>query len=135
MEQLMSAKVVNFASHIDPATIEQANQTAALSFVYPHVALMPDAHLGKGAAVGTVIPTLGAVIPAAVGVDIGCGMIAARTRFTTVDIAGKDLARLRSSLESAIPLSAGNYNQSLRRYAFTQARIDELEQLATDTGV
>jgi len=131
----MSAKVVNFASHIDPATIEQANQTAALSFVYPHVALMPDAHVGKGAAVGTVIPTLGAVIPAAVGVDIGCGMIAARTRFTARDIAGKDLARLRSSIESAIPLSAGNYNRSLTLFEFTQGRLDQLEQLATDSGV
>ena len=135
IQQLEGGKVLNFASHIDAATIEQANQTAALPFVYPHVALMPDAHLGKGAAVGTVIPTLGAVIPAAVGVDIGCGMIAARTRFTAADIADKDLARLRSSLESAIPLSAGNYNQSLRRYAFTQHRIDELEQLAADTDV
>jgi len=135
MEQLMSARVVNFASHIDPATIEQANQTAALSFVYPHVALMPDAHVGKGAAVGTVIPTLGAVIPAAVGVDIGCGMIAARTRFTASDIAGKDLARLRSSIESAIPLSVGNYNRSLALFEFTQGRLDQLEQLATDSGV
>ena len=54
-----AAKVVNFASQIDPGTIEQATQTAALPFVYPHVALMPDAHVGKGAAVGTVIPTLG----------------------------------------------------------------------------
>jgi tRNA-splicing ligase RtcB len=135
MVQIEDNKVVSFASQIDDATIEQANQTAALPFVYPHVALMPDAHLGKGAAVGTVIPTLGAVIPAAVGVDIGCGMIAARTRFTAADIAGKDLAQLRNSLESAIPLSAGNYNKSLRRYAFTQARISELEQLAADTGV
>jgi tRNA-splicing ligase RtcB (3'-phosphate/5'-hydroxy nucleic acid ligase) len=135
MEQLMNAKVVNFASHIDPATIEQANQTAALSFVYPHVALMPDAHVGKGAAVGTVIPTLGAVIPAAVGVDIGCGMIAARTRLTASDIAGKDLASLRSSIESAIPLSAGNYNRSLALFEFTQARLDQLERLAADSGV
>jgi tRNA-splicing ligase RtcB (3'-phosphate/5'-hydroxy nucleic acid ligase) len=135
MEQLVSGKVVNFASHIDPATVEQANQAAALPFVYPYVALMPDAHVGKGAAVGTVIPTLGAIIPAAVGVDIGCGMIAARTRFTGADIAGKDLARLRASIESAIPLSAGNYNQSLRRFGFTQARVDQLERLATEGGV
>jgi tRNA-splicing ligase RtcB (3'-phosphate/5'-hydroxy nucleic acid ligase) len=135
MQQLASGKVVNFASHIDAATIEQANQTAVLPFVYPHVALMPDAHVGKGAAVGTVIPTLGAVIPAAVGVDIGCGMVAARTKFTSGDIAGKDLARLRGSIESAIPLSAGSYNRSLRRFGFTQARLKELEQLAADDGV
>jgi tRNA-splicing ligase RtcB len=135
MQQLASGKVVNFASHVDAATIEQANQTAALPFVYPHVALMPDAHVGKGAAVGTVIPTLRAVIPAAVGVDIGCGMIAARTRFTAGEIAGKDLAKLRRSIESAIPLSAGNYNRSLRRFEFTQARLTQLEQLAIDDGV
>jgi tRNA-splicing ligase RtcB len=135
MDQIEGHKVVNFASQIDANTIEQAKQTAALPFVYPHVALMPDAHLGKGAAVGTVIPTLGAVIPAAVGVDIGCGMIAARTRFTTDEIAGKDMARLRSSLESAIPLSAGNYNRSLRRFAFTQARIKNLERLADECNV
>jgi RNA-splicing ligase RtcB len=130
-----AAKVVNFASQIDDATIEQAKQTAKLPFVYPYVAMMPDAHLGKGAAVGTVIPTLGAVIPAAVGVDIGCGMIAARTRFSADDIAGADTTRLRHSLESAIPLSAGNYNRSLRKFAFTQARITRLERLAADGNV
>ena len=52
-----------------------------MPFIYPHLALMPDAHLGKGATVGSVIPTLGAIIPAAVGVDIGCGMIAVRTQY------------------------------------------------------
>jgi tRNA-splicing ligase RtcB len=130
-----TVRVVNFASQIDPGTIEQATQTAELPFVYPHVALMPDAHVGKGAAVGTVIPTLGAIIPAAVGVDIGCGMIAARTRFNADDIAGKDTARLRNSLESAIPLSAGRYNQSLQRYTFTQARIEHLEALAEEGDI
>jgi tRNA-splicing ligase RtcB (3'-phosphate/5'-hydroxy nucleic acid ligase) len=135
MQHIEGHKVVNFASEIDAGTIEQANQTAALPFVYPHVALMPDAHVGRGAAVGTVIPTLGAVIPAAVGVDIGCGMIAARTRFTAADVAGKDTARLRNSLESAIPLSAGNYNKSLRRFAFTRGRLQHLERLATEGNV
>jgi tRNA-splicing ligase RtcB (3'-phosphate/5'-hydroxy nucleic acid ligase) len=135
MQVIEGHKVVNFASQIDDATIEQAKQTAELPFVYPHVALMPDAHVGKGAAVGTVIPTLGAVIPAAVGVDIGCGMIAVRTRFTADDIAGKDTTRLRNSLESAIPLSAGSYNRSLRRFAFTQTRIKELERLAAEGNV
>jgi tRNA-splicing ligase RtcB (3'-phosphate/5'-hydroxy nucleic acid ligase) len=135
MQKIEGHKIVNFASQIDPGTIEQAKQTAELPFVYPHVALMPDAHVGKGAAVGTVIPTLGAVIPAAVGVDIGCGMIAARTRFIASELAGKDAALLRNSLESAIPLSAGNYNKSLRRYAFTQGRIEHLERLAADGDV
>ena len=64
----------------------QARATASLPFVYPHLALMPDAHLGKGATVGSVIPTLGAIIPAAVGVDIGCGMIAVRTAIHASDL-------------------------------------------------
>ncbi|MGV0834430.1 RtcB family protein [Mycolicibacterium thermoresistibile] len=135
MTTIEDVKVVNFASEIAEQTLEQARQTASLPFVHPHVALMPDAHVGMGAAVGTVIPTLGAVIPAAVGVDIGCGMIAARTRFSAEDIADKDTAWLRRSLESSIPLSPGNYNRSLRRFEFTQGRLDRLERLAADNGV
>jgi tRNA-splicing ligase RtcB len=128
-------KLLNFASQVDDNTIEQAKATASMPFVHPHVALMPDAHSGKGSAVGTVIPTLGAVIPAAVGVDIGCGMIAARTVYTATDITGRDLAALRASLESAIPLSPGNYNQSIERYPFTAERIDELGRRASSTDV
>jgi tRNA-splicing ligase RtcB len=135
MQQIEGHKVVNFASQIDEGTIDQAKQTAALPFVYPYVALMPDAHAGRGAAVGTVIPTLGAVIPAAVGVDIGCGMIAARTRFAAADLSGKDLTHLRHSIESSIPLSAGSYNRSLRRFVFTAARIKDLERIANEDNV
>ena len=57
-----------------------------MPFIHPHVALMPDAHLGLGATVGSVIPTLRAIMPAAVGVDIGCGMIAVRTQFSVTDL-------------------------------------------------
>lgn len=103
-------KLLNFASHIDDNAVEQAKQTAAMPFVHPHVALMPDVHSGKGSAVGTVIPTIDAVIPAAVGVDIGCGMIAARMTFTAGDLAGRDMSALRKAIESAIPLSPGNYS-------------------------
>jgi tRNA-splicing ligase RtcB len=124
-------KLLNFASHIDDNTIEQAKQTAAMPFVHPHVALMPDAHSGKGSAVGTVIPTIDAVIPAAVGVDIGCGMIAARTTYGASDIDGRDLAALRSAIERVIPLSPGNYNRDLDRFPFTEARIETLQKLAT----
>ena len=70
---------------------------------------MPDAHLGKGSTVGSVIPTLGAIIPAAVGVDIGCGMMAVRTQFT-LDQLPSDRRLLHASISAAIPLSAGNYN-------------------------
>lgn len=70
--EMLSRKLMNWASILDDSTREQAQRTAAMPFIFPHVALMPDAHLGKGATVGSVIPTLGAIIPAAVGVDIGC---------------------------------------------------------------
>jgi tRNA-splicing ligase RtcB (3'-phosphate/5'-hydroxy nucleic acid ligase) len=112
MEQL-SAKLLNWASVLDEQTRMQAERTASLPFVRPHVALMPDAHLGKGATVGSVLPTHRAIIPAAVGVDIGCGMIAVRTQFTRDDLAGRDLRALRVAIEDAVPLSAGKYNRSL----------------------
>src|SRR5215472_6523263 len=70
-------KLISWASDIEEGTILQAEKTSRLPIVEGHVALMPDAHVGIGATVGSVIPTLNAVIPSAVGVDIGCGMIAA----------------------------------------------------------
>ncbi len=134
-QRVVDQKLVNFASHIDDNTIEQARQTASMPFVHPHVALMPDAHSGKRSAVGTVIPTIDAVIPAAVGVDIGCGMIAARTVFTAADLQGRDLGALRTAIETAIPLSPGNYNDTLTRFPFTQGRITDLERSAEHDGI
>ena len=84
----VSPTYINFASILDPQTRAQNLKTASMPFIYPHLASMPDAHLGKGAAVGSVIPTLGAIIPAGVGVDIGCGMIAVRTHFRVSDLDG-----------------------------------------------
>jgi tRNA-splicing ligase RtcB (3'-phosphate/5'-hydroxy nucleic acid ligase) len=127
MEQI-SKRLMNWASILDDKARAQAERTASMPFVFPHVALMPDAHLGKGATVGSVIPTLGAIIPAAVGVDIGCGMIALRTQFTLDDIKARGgLTRLREAIERAIPLSAGVYNSRVYDDQ-TTARIDELER-------
>lgn len=128
-------KLLNFASQVDDNTLQQAKETASMPFVHPHVALMPDAHFGKGSSVGTVIPTIDAVIPAAVGVDIGCGMIAARTTFCAQDLAGRDLAALRESIESSIPLSPGNYNSNLRRFPWTIERIQKLHDQAVENNV
>ncbi|QNM97753.1 RtcB family protein [Chitinimonas koreensis] len=80
----------------------QLMNTARMPFIYKHLAVMPDVHLGKGSTIGSVIPTLGAIIPAAVGVDIGCGMMAARTTLTAADLPD-DLAGLRSAIEAAVP--------------------------------
>ncbi|WP_396659032.1 RtcB family protein [Microbacterium oxydans] len=131
MERL-SARLLSWASLIDEKTLAQAHTTARMPFIHPHLALMPDAHLGKGATVGSVIPTLGAIIPAAVGVDIGCGMIAVRTQFTRSDLDGRELAELREQIERAIPLSAGRYNRKV--VATAEPRIAELEQLAEKSG-
>jgi len=131
MERL-SARLLSWASLIDEKTLDQAHTTARMPFIHPHLALMPDAHLGKGATVGSVIPTLGAIIPAAVGVDIGCGMIAVRTQFTRSDLEGRDLAELREQIERAIPLSAGRYNRKV--VATVEPRIAELEELAEKNG-
>ncbi|CAN5743524.1 hypothetical protein BH24ACT2_BH24ACT2_03320 [soil metagenome] len=74
-----SERVLSWATDIDRNTILQTEKASLLALVKGHIALIPDAHVGKGATVGSVIPTMGAVIPAAVGVDIGCGMIAVET--------------------------------------------------------
>jgi len=108
-------KLVNFASILEDQARKQAEQTSMMPFIYPHVTLMPDAHLGRGSTVGSVIPTLGAIMPAAVGVDIGCGMIAVRTQFTKHDFteSEKSLTALRELIEATIPTSAGKYNTEL----------------------
>jgi tRNA-splicing ligase RtcB len=126
MERL-SNRLLSWASLIDEKTVEQARTSSRMPFIHPHLALMPDAHLGKGATVGSVIPTLGAIMPAAVGVDIGCGMIAVRTQFTRSQLPA-DLAPLREQIERAIPLSAGRDNRKI--VATAEPRVAELEALA-----
>jgi tRNA-splicing ligase RtcB (3'-phosphate/5'-hydroxy nucleic acid ligase) len=126
--ETITARLLSWASILEDATREQALRTAEMPFIHPHVALMPDAHLGKGATVGSVIPTEGAIIPAAVGVDIGCGMMAVRTQFARGDLAAGDLDRLHGAIARAVPLSAGNYNQGVQPSA--EPRVAELEALA-----
>jgi len=92
---------------IDGVSVEaqarlQLDNMAAMPFIHKHVAIMPDCHWGMGATVGSVIPTKGAIIPAAVGVDIGCGMMAHRTSLVADDLPD-DLSGLRSAIEAAIP--------------------------------
>src|SRR5215469_16988885 len=95
MEKL-TPKLLSWASDLEPQAGKQAERTSRLPFIAGHVALMPDAHFGLGSTVGSVIPTEGAIIPAAVGVDIGCGMIAADT--------GLSAAQLPDSLDALMPL-------------------------------
>ncbi|TPW75762.1 RtcB family protein [Schumannella soli] len=132
----ITKRLFSWASILEQKTEDQARTTATMPFIYPHLALMPDAHLGLGATVGSVIPTLRAVMPAAVGVDIGCGMIAVKTTFTKADIdrvaEGTPLKELREQIERAVPTSAGAYNRKV--VATAEPRVAELEAEAAQAG-
>ena len=112
---------------IEPAAMQQIVKIASMPFIYKHVAIMPDCHVGMGATVGSCIPTDGAIIPAAVGVDIGCGMVAVRTPLSRDDLPAR-LGGIREGIERRIPLSAGKYNRSVSSTA--QARVATLEKKA-----
>ncbi|MDX2231878.1 MAG: RtcB family protein [Leptolyngbyaceae cyanobacterium bins.349] len=98
------APVLSWANHeLGADETKMAKNVASLPFVFKHVALMPDVHLGKGALVGSVIATKDALIPAAVGVDIGCGMCAIKTPFKADQLNGK-LKQIRQDVEAAVPV-------------------------------
>ncbi|AUX40268.1 hypothetical protein SOCE26_016680 [Sorangium cellulosum] len=100
---------------VEPVALEQLRNISALPWVFHHVAAMPDVHFGKGATVGSVIAMRGAVSPAAVGVDIGCGMGALRTNLTASDLPD-DLKRIRSDIERAIPVGFASHDAPPKRF-------------------
>jgi RNA-splicing ligase RtcB len=103
LELSTPSPVLSWANHpLGTEETKMAKNVASLPFVFKHVALMPDVHLGKGALVGSVIATKEAIIPAAVGVDIGCGMMAIKTPFNGDKLEGK-LKKIRLDIEAAIP--------------------------------
>ena len=114
---------------IEDSALQQIRNLSELPFIFKHVAVMPDCHFGMGATVGSCIPTLRAIIPAAVGVDIGCGMIAVKTPLVKGDLP-EDLSDLRKAVEEQIPLSAGRYNRSVKRTA--RERVEQLEAQAAE---
>jgi len=87
---------------VEDGAREQLRKTAQMPFIFKHLAVMPDVHIGIGSTVGSVIPTKDAIIPAAVGVDIGCGMMAVRTSLTANDLPDS-LGHIRSAIEKAVP--------------------------------
>jgi RNA-splicing ligase RtcB len=109
MPEQIAPNVLSWASELDGLTRAQAETTARLPILAGHLALMPDAHLGKGATIGSVIPTHSAVIPSAVGVDIGCGMAARR-----LDLAQEHLPHgldaWISAMEGAVPAGLGRWH-------------------------
>lgn len=106
MSPKMHGNVLSWASDIDPEAIAQAQRAASLPFVHGHLALMPDAHVGAGATIGSVIPTKGAVIPSAVGVDLGCGMAAVETELTSRDLPD-NLDELHNRIAESVPAGVG----------------------------
>jgi len=128
--ETINDKIVTFLNPktIEPAAKQQLENIAELPFVVKHVAVMPDCHLGKGATVGSVIATKGAIIPAAVGVDIRCGMIAVKTKFFAEDLPN-NLEKVRTGIERRIPLGAGAFNRKITDTA--RKRVTQLKKEAT----
>src|SRR5258705_13534552 len=98
-------KIVTFLppDMIEPAALQQLINTSESPVLAGHLAVMPDCHFGKGSTVGSVIPTVGGIIPAAVGVDIGCGMIAVQTIFSASQLPD-NLTSIETGIERRIPL-------------------------------
>ncbi len=115
---------------VEEAAYRQIRNIASLPILGGHVAIMPDVHLGKGATVGAVIPTRGAIIPAAVGVDIGCGMVAVRTTLKASDLPDS-LAAIRAQIERDVPVGFHSHKAPLQprepgTAGSLQRRIDSL---------
>src|SRR5712691_687711 len=104
-------KIVTFLppDTIEAAALQQLCNTAESPVLAHHLAVMPDCHYGKGSTVGSVIPTAGGIIPAAVGVDIGCGMIAVETIFSASQLPD-NLNGIETGIERRVPLGAGGKN-------------------------
>lgn len=105
---------------------KQLQNIARLPFIHRWISVMPDVHLGKGATVGSVVPTIGAIVPAAVGVDIGCGMIAARTTLVASDLPD-NLAEIRGAIERAVP-----HGRTDQRHARDKGAWENAPELAVE---
>ena len=119
----ISSTLLAWGNDIDDKAMEQAKLSATLPFIVSHIALMPDAHWGMGATVGSVIPTVGAIIPAAVGVDIGCGMIAVETILRAEHLPD-DLGPLLSRIEQRVPAGVGQGHQDASRLIASNDNVE-----------
>lgn len=109
---------------LEDAARQQLDNMAQMPFIHKHIAIMPDVHWGMGATIGSVVATHGAIIPAAVGVDIGCGMVAQRTTLTASDLPDS-LHALRTELERVIPHGRTNNGMAGDRGAWANTPDDQ----------
>jgi tRNA-splicing ligase RtcB len=119
-----------YTNDIEEEALTQLRQMAQLQFIHSHIAVMPDVHLGIGATVGSVIPTKDAIIPAAVGVDIGCGMNAVRLNLSASQLPD-DLKRLRSEIERKIPVGF-EFHRQVKAKASTLSPLEKRLRVITD---
>ena len=119
---------------VEASAMQQLRNVASLPFVHGHVAVMPDVHWGMGATVGSVIPTKGAIVPAAVGVDIGCGMAAVRLDGARAEHLPDSLVQLRSELEHTIPVGFGVHKADKWNVNAVTPRLKALEQFVANHG-
>ena len=127
IDQLRPLKI--WASDLDPQSERQLRKVASLPIIHHHVAAMPDAHGGIGATVGSVLATRGAIIPAAVGVDIGCGMIAARLSLTANDIDEAALRRVFDQISRDVPVGRAQHRGDRARVDTAKAFEPGLQRL------
>lgn len=116
---------------VEPAAVDQLRNLATLPFIHHHVAAMPDVHLGIGATVGSVIATRGAIVPAAVGVDIGCGMTAVQTSLSAAAFPDS-LRDLRSTIEALVPVGKASHEDGSPYRDHLWAKLDEDYRLIED---
>jgi len=117
-----------YTDDIEPEAYRQLQNLAQLPFVHSHIAAMPDVHFGKGATVGSVIPCKGAIIPAAVGVDIGCGMNALRLSLKAGDLPD-GLRRVRAAIEAAVPVGFAMHPSETARASTLRPLASRLNRL------
>ncbi len=117
-----------YTDEVEASAMQQLYNIAQLPFIHSHIAAMPDVHMGKGATVGSVIPTKNAIIPAAVGVDIGCGMNAIRLSIKASDLPD-NLRGLRLAIEEAIPVGFNMHKTDKARQSTIRALSGGLDRI------
>ncbi|HTE14965.1 MAG TPA: RtcB family protein [Burkholderiales bacterium] len=117
-----------WTTDIEQEAMQQLINVSMLPIVHGHIAAMPDVHMGIGATVGSVIPTRGAIIPAAVGVDIGCGMNAVRLTLNANDLP-ESLTRVRSAIEAEVPVGFSQHADSPAQNRVTRPLSDRLDSI------